>query len=100
MWDKFLQGRRACRLGRLHIVEAGTTDYCFHFYRSGIKIARMYYHPGAKQVVLDASDNISLTKETLLGLIPLLSMGAFRQERRRMQSLVKNGWKQPESEVT
>lgn len=82
MSDKFLQGKRYVRLGRIFFIETGTRNYCLHFFRNDIRIAKIYYHHPAKQLVVEACNEIVLTKETLDGLSQYLDMGIFRRQRR------------------
>lgn len=82
MTEKFLQGETIVRLGRIFFKEPPTKGYCFHFFRCGIKIAKIYYHRPAKQLVMETCNDIVFVKETLYGLSQYLDMNIFRRQRR------------------
>ena len=89
MSDKFLQGQIHVRLGLIYFIESGTRNYCFHFFRNDIRIAKIYYHNPAKQLVVEVCNEIVLIKETLDGLSQYLNMSIFRRQRRLGLSRIK-----------
>ncbi len=86
METEFLNGDRTLRLGRIYGPK--TRNYCFHFFRSGVRIGMVYYHHGAKQLVVNPCE-IALTKETLIGLGQYLDMSVFRRQRRIGMSRIR-----------
>ena len=87
--NKFLDGDRCRSLGRTYCFETGRADYRLFFVRSGVKIAYVLYHHDANQLVLQQVPEISLTKRTIIGILPFLDMRKFRTERRLIQSKIR-----------
>lgn len=79
---KYLQGPKTRRLGIFHDPKTGRRDYYYTMLVDGVPIAKIYYHPAAAQLVVDAHENVVLTKKTMLHLTVFLDKHLFQNFRR------------------
>ena len=88
MKKKFLQGKKTIRVGTIISSITCKKNYCFHFYNDGIKIAMIYYHHAAKQLIINPCE-VCLTKTTIISLLPYLNIKFFRLQRRLIMSHIR-----------
>ena len=86
---EFIQGIKTSSISRIRDPKTGIRDYAIEFFKNSRPIARMFYHPGAKQIVMDIHPEMSLIRTTVESIMIFYNLKTFRTHRRLRQSQLR-----------